>query len=231
LANKSDNELVPGLAGVPQSAGQQPPELKPAATHEDAAPPANTGGRFLLRAVRPDLDIPGTLKPQSAPDPIALIDTSKGAIKILLFRQLAPITVANFVDLVSKGFYNGLTFHRVVPGFCIQGGCPFGTGIGGYTDPVTHQTRCVPLEVSPQLRHNAPGVVALARSADPNSGSSQFYITLSATPFLDGKYAVFGGVISGMDVVQSITKGDKIKSISMQIDPLISTPALKDAAN
>lgn len=159
--------------------------------------------------------VPGTA--QNAPDPVAIVQTTKGPITIRLFRQLAPNTVNNFVDLVSKGFYNNLTWHRVVPGFCIQTGCPKGDGSGGYTDPATGQERRVNLEINPRLRHNAAGVVAMARFGnDMNSASSQFYITLSAQPHLDQKYSIFGGVIGGMDTVMRITTADRILGVSMQ---------------
>jgi peptidyl-prolyl cis-trans isomerase B (cyclophilin B) len=150
-------------------------------------------------------------------DPVAIIQTTKGPIQIRLFRQFAPNTVANFVDLVSKGFYNGLTWHRVVPGFCIQSGCPKGDGSGGFIDPVSNQERRIQMETSPRLRHNAAGVVAMARFGnDMNSASSQFYITQSAQPHMDNKYAIFGGVVSGMDSVMKMTNQDKIISITLQ---------------
>jgi len=229
-AENPNDDLVPGLVLPSASTAPHPASTvsKPPVPESNAPQPANNGmvlngkgSMFRLRAVRPDQDTPWSFDRQSKPDasvsdPTAIIETSKGTFKIRLFRQLAPITVANFVDLAGKSFYNGLIFHRFEPGFCIQGGDPSGTGMGSYTDPATHQTRVVPLEVSPKLSHNAPGVVALARSADPNSGSCQFYITLAATPFLDGHYAIFGGVLSGMDVVQQLRRGDKIKSITVQ---------------
>jgi peptidyl-prolyl cis-trans isomerase B (cyclophilin B) len=150
------------------------------------------------------------------PDPIATIETSKGEIQIRLFRQLAPKTVDNFIDLCGRGFYNGLTFHRVEPGFCIQGGDPNGNGTGVFIDPQAHISRFLPLEVTPKLKHNGPGVVAMARMQSQDSGSCQFYITLGAQPSLDMQYAVFGGVISGMSVVNNIQKGDKIVSASVR---------------
>jgi peptidyl-prolyl cis-trans isomerase B (cyclophilin B) len=150
-------------------------------------------------------------------DPIAVITTSKGAITIRLFRQLAPNTVANFLDLAQKGFYNGLSWHRVVPGFCIQTGCPKGDGTGSYIDPVTNQPRYLKMETNPKLRHNAAGVVAMARFGNNyDSASSQFYITLSPQPHLDGKYAVFGGVVSGMEAVNSMTTNDRIINVNIQ---------------
>jgi peptidyl-prolyl cis-trans isomerase B (cyclophilin B) len=151
------------------------------------------------------------------PDPIAVIETEKGKIVIRLFRQYAPKTVANFIDLAGKGFYNGLTFHRVEPGFCIQGGCPHGDGSGVYFEPGTQNVRMLPLEVNPNLKHNAAGVVAMARfPKNPNTGSCQFYITLSPQPKLDGQYSIFGGVLSGMDVCNAIVKGDKMLTVSVQ---------------
>lgn len=151
------------------------------------------------------------------PDPLAIVETSKGTITIRLFRQYAPKTVANFIDLAQKGFYNGLTWHRVVPGFVIQTGCPKGDGTGGYIDPQSGKARTLPLELHQRLQHNSPGVVAMARfGADLNSASSQFYITLAPLPKLDNKYTVFGGVVSGMDAVMKITPQDRIIGISMQ---------------
>jgi cyclophilin family peptidyl-prolyl cis-trans isomerase len=151
------------------------------------------------------------------PDPMAIITTTKGVITVRLFRQLAPNTVGNFLDLANKGFYNGLKWHRVVPGFCIQTGCPKGDGTGGYIDPVTNQERYIKLETSQRLRHNAAGVVAMARFGNNyDSASSQFYITLSAQPHLDGKYAIFGGVVSGMEVVRQISTSDRITSLTIQ---------------
>ncbi len=154
---------------------------------------------------------------ENRPDPVAIIETDKGNIVIRLFRKYAPKTTANFIDLADKGFYNGLTFHRVEPGFCIQGGCPRGDGFGIYTDPVTNQPRILQLETSPYLKHNAPGVVAMAHfPKNPNTASCQFYITLAAQPALDGDYSIFGGVLQGMDVVNKIAKGDKMNRVVVQ---------------
>lgn len=138
--------------------------------------------------------------------PTAVIETPKGKIEFELFTEKAPLTTANFIKLAQKNFYDGLTFHRVVPGFVIQGGCPKGDGTGGSGEKIK-------LEIHPDLKHDAPGVVAMARASDPNSASSQFYITLGGHPSLDGQYAVFGRVTSGLDVVNRIAKGDQINSI------------------
>lgn len=157
----------------------------------------------------------GTPVDPNAPDPIVTITTSRGPIQMRLFRSKAPISVDNFLDLINRGFYNGKKFHRYVEGFCIQGGCPNGTGTGIFIDPDTHVPRMLPLEISPDLKHNAAGVVAMARMQSPNSGSCQFYITLGPQPSLDGKYTVFGGVLSGMNVVQSLRQGDTIVSATV----------------
>lgn len=138
----------------------------------------------------------------------AVIETSKGRIKLVLYEDLAPTTAGNFVELAEKKFYDGLKFHRVEPGFVIQGGCPYGTGTGG-------SGKNIPLEVSPNLKHGEAGAVAMARSSDPNSASSQFYITLGPAGFLDGNYAVFGRVTDGLDVVKNIKVGDTITSVSV----------------
>lgn len=135
----------------------------------------------------------------------AIITTAKGVIEVDLFGKDEPLTVANFVKLATAKFYDGLTFHRVEAGFVIQGGDPEGNGQGGpgYT---------IDLEVSPKHKH-IEGALAMASTSAPNSAGCQFYITLAPTPSLDGKYAVFGQVTKGMDVVKQIAVGDKIVSI------------------
>lgn len=142
----------------------------------------------------------------------ATFETNKGTITMELFLDEAPTTAGNFVDLIKRKFYDGLTFHRYEPGFVIQGGCPQGTGMGGFVDPATGRERRIPLEVKPALKHDSAGVVAMARSQNPNSASSQFYITLGPANFLDMNYAVFGRVTGGLDVVQQLRAGDKIAS-------------------
>ncbi|MCL5123649.1 MAG: peptidylprolyl isomerase [Deltaproteobacteria bacterium] len=136
-----------------------------------------------------------------------IIKTNKGEINLNLFDKLVPITVANFVNLAKRGFYNGLKFHRVIEEFMIQGGCPLGTGTGGpgykFQD-----------EFVPELKHNKPGVISMANSG-PNTNGSQFFITHVPTPWLDGKHSVFGEVINqeDQDVVNSIVRGDSIESL------------------
>lgn len=129
---------------------------------------------------------------------IAEFNTSKGNFKIELFSDKAPLTTDNFIKLVNDGFYDGLTFHRIIAGFMIQGGCPEGTGRGGpgYT---------IKDEFHPDLKHNSPGILSMA-NAGPNTGGSQFFITLAPTTWLDGHHAVFGKVIEGVDIVNTISK-------------------------
>lgn len=218
----SSNANVPGLA-TQQPAGNAPGMGQPAGNGNapGMAPQQPAGNASPAQNAPPDpnhvsmFHMPSKPDPRR-PDPFAIIDTNKGIIKIRLYRQLAPNTVANFVDLAGKGFYNGLAFHRVVPGFCIQGGDPSGLGAGSYIDPKTNLMRCLPLEVCAQLRHNVAGVVAMAHGPSPDSGSCQFYITLSPQPQLDGKYAIFGGVLTGIDVAAHIVKGDKIRQITVK---------------
>lgn len=155
-------------------------------------------------------------KENMSADPVVVMETSKGTIKMQIFKKDVPVTAGNFLDLVHKGFYNGLTFHRYEPGFVIQGGDPRGDGTGGYVDPETKQERRIPLEVKPELKHNAAGMLAMARSNNPNSASSQFYITLAPAPFLDMNYAVFGKVIDGLPAALELRKGDKITKAVVQ---------------
>jgi len=147
------------------------------------------------------------------PNPVVVLDTTKGTIKIELFSAEAPKTAQNFHDLVTRGFYNDKTFHRYEPGFVIQGGCPKGNGTGGFTDPATGKERRIQLEVTPSLKHDKAGMVAMARSNEPDSASCQFYITLDKASFLDQKYAVFGKVIEGLDVAQQLRAGDKMTKV------------------
>ena len=128
--------------------------------------------------------------------PRTVIDTTKGRIVIELYAQEAPKTVANFVKLAKDGFYNGLIFHRVIPGFMVQTGDPSGTGTGG--PGYTFED-----EFGPGLSHDGPGVVSMA-NAGPNTNGSQFFITLAPTSWLDGKHTIFGHVIEGQAIVERI---------------------------
>jgi cyclophilin family peptidyl-prolyl cis-trans isomerase len=129
-------------------------------------------------------------------NPTVTLKTSLGDVRIELYADKAPKTAGNFLTLVKKGFYNGLTFHRVIPGFMIQGGCPKGDGTGG---PGYN----IPDEFHPTLKHTAAGILSMA-NAGPNTGGSQFFITLAPTKWLDGKHAIFGQVVGGMDVIDRI---------------------------
>lgn len=128
-----------------------------------------------------------------------------GTIEVELYPEVAPETVNNFVTLVNSGFYNGLTFHRIIEGFMVQGGCPEGTGFGGpgYSIPGEFEDN----GFKNDLKHE-PGVISMARAMHPDSGGSQFFIMHHAAPYLDGKYAAFGKVISGMDVVNRLAECD-----------------------
>lgn len=130
---------------------------------------------------------------------VVLLKTNMGDIKIKLFEDKAPITTANFKKLVKQGFYDGTIFHRVISDFMIQGGDPTGTGTGGpgYT---------IKDEFVPELKHGKAGILSMANTGMPNTGGSQFFITLVPTPWLDGKHSVFGEVIEGTDVVEAIGK-------------------------
>lgn len=137
----------------------------------------------------------------------ATIETPKGTIKLELFADKTPKTVANFEKLAKSGFYDGLTFHRVIKDFMIQGGCPNGTGTGGpgyqFED-----------EFHPDLKHTGPGILSMA-NAGPNTNGSQFFITHVACPWLDGKHTVFGKVLEGQDVVNKIAQGDKMTKVTV----------------
>jgi peptidyl-prolyl cis-trans isomerase B (cyclophilin B) len=142
----------------------------------------------------------------------AVMETNKGKINLRLFAGQTPITVGNFVNLARRGYYNNLTFHRVIPDFMIQGGCPAGDGRGdpGYRFPDEFVT---------ELRHSKPGIFSMANSG-PQTNGSQFFITHVATPWLDGKHTVFGEVVSDADqkVVNQIAQGDKIISVTIEGD-------------
>ncbi len=140
-----------------------------------------------------------------------LLKTGKGDIEATLFASKAPITVANFLNLSQRGFYDGLTFHRVIPDFMIQGGDPAGTGGGG--PGYTFED-----EVKTGLKHDKPGIFSMANRG-PATNGSQFFITHVPTAWLDGKHTVFGEVTKGQDVVNAIKGGDKIVKIEILDSP------------
>jgi peptidyl-prolyl cis-trans isomerase B (cyclophilin B) len=141
---------------------------------------------------------------------IATIKTNKGTIRLELHKDQVPKTVANFEKLVSDGFYDGLKFHRVIDDFMVQTGCPNGNGMGGpgyqFED-----------EFHNDLKHDVPGILSMA-NAGPNTNGSQFFITHVPTPWLDGKHSVFGKVLDGMDVVNTIQAEDEMEKVSINED-------------
>ena len=142
----------------------------------------------------------------------AVMKTSKGDIRLNLFPEKTPVTCASFVNLVQRGYYNGLSFHRVIPDFMIQGGCPQGTGTGG--PGYKFEDEC-----TPDLKHDGPGVLSMA-NAGPGTNGSQFFITHVATDWLNGKHTVFGRVVGEEDqkVVDAIGQGDTIDSVVIEGD-------------
>ena len=156
----------------------------------------------------------------SAKDYFATFHTAHGPIRVKLFAQEAPVTVNNFVFLARQGFYDGTTFHRVINGFMAQGGDPTGTGTGGPGYRIRD-------EFHPRLRHDRPGILSMA-NAGPNTGGSQFFITHGPTPHLDGKHAVFGEVVEGMENLLKVRArdpqrdrqpGDRIERIEIEEVP------------
>jgi cyclophilin family peptidyl-prolyl cis-trans isomerase len=170
--------------------------------------PSDTSAARTQKPSRP------TLPPDFKDQDVELTGNERGVIEmekggkivIQFFPEDAPNTVKNFIKLARVGFYDGVVFHRVVPGFVVQGGDPTGTGLSGpgYT-----------IDAEFNKRRHLKGSVAMARSEDPNSAGSQFYICLEAQPHLDGNYTVFGQVIEGMDVVTKIRQGDRMKSVAI----------------
>jgi|GEM_PF-2338466 TonB family C-terminal domain len=187
------------FAGRALAQQQQPPPAKPGAAAAPAAPSSVTVNPELKR-------------------PIVTIETPKGTIKMELYPEEAPVTVKNFLDLIGKGFYDGLKFHRVEPGFVIQGGDPNGDGSGGpgYT---------IPDERNKKLKHGR-GAVAMAKTPQPNSAGSQFYVVIEKpASFLDGKYTVFGQVTEGQDVAEKIQVGDQMLKVTAQTPPAAAEDA------
>ena len=140
---------------------------------------------------------------------LAEMNTSRGVIRIRMYPEHAPVTVANFVNLAKRGFYDGLSFHRVIDNFMIQGGCPLGSGTGG--PGYKFEDEC-----TPELKHDTPGKLSMA-NAGPGTNGSQFFITHVETPWLDGKHTVFGSVMSEDDqaVVNAVEGGDDLISVTI----------------
>ncbi len=157
----------------------------------------------------PTINVPA---PMASNNRHAIIETNKGTIEIELFEDKAPQTTANFIKLAESGFYDGVTFHRVIPNFMIQGGDPTGTGAGG-------PGYKIPDEFGPGLKHNKAGILSMA-NAGPNTGGSQFFLTVEATPWLDGKHAIFGQVVKGLDVAVAISEVPRDRS-DRPLEPVV----------
>lgn len=157
---------------------------------------------LFLAATSAMAQVPPEIKLEKTDNPLVKLTTDVGDIWLELYPDSAPKHVESFLTLIGKGFYNGLAFHRVVPGFVIQGGCPKGDGTGGpgYTLPGEFNSR----------KHEK-GTLAMARTMDPNSAGSQFYICLDKIPHLDNQYTVFGKVVKGNELPEKVKQGDKMK--------------------
>ncbi len=211
---KGGSKIVMSIETIDDSANY-PPEFKDAIKKGDTLILVSTGKASTATPEATPFAIPGnpTIEVKSGQKKYANIELEKGGkVKIELCPVLAPKTVENFEKLAAKGFYNGLTFHRIEKDpkpFVVQGGDPKGDGTGG----PGYQ---IPDEFTTQKKH-LRGTVAMAHSAAPNSAGSQFYICLDEASFLDGKYAIFGQVVEGMELVDQIAKGDKMKSITITV--------------
>lgn len=163
-------------------------------------------------------------RPYKTENPVVEIASTLGKIAVELFPKEAPDTVANFLKLVAKGYYNGVLFHRVIPGFMVQTGDPTGTGRGGPGWTILD-------EFSPKLKHAKAGILSMA-NAGPDTGGSQFFITLGATPHLDNRHAIFGQVIEGQDIVVKIgasprDSGDRPKTLVKMETVTLAQPLKK----
>ncbi|MFQ3224687.1 MAG: peptidyl-prolyl cis-trans isomerase B (cyclophilin B) [Lentimonas sp.] len=190
---------------------EQSKEAPVVATAKPAQIPAEVVPDAIAAVKAPEVaPVVETPAPMPVRDVDIVMHTSKGDIEATLFATKTPVTVANFLNLAKRGYYDGLIFHRVIPNFMIQGGDPTGTGRGGpgyqFED-----------EIHPALRHNRGGLFSMA-NAGPRTNGSQFFVTHNATPWLDGKHTVFGKVTKGQKVVDAIQKGATINSIDV-LDP------------
>ncbi|MFP4466601.1 MAG: peptidylprolyl isomerase [Candidatus Goldiibacteriota bacterium] len=183
--------VLSGCESEEQGAGE--PEAKKLSAAASGAPAGESTDEGAITV--PDKDTAGNVIKKG--EDIAVLETSKGRIVFRFFKDEAPGHVENFKKLADSGFYDGLTFHRVLDGFMVQGGCPKGDGTGGpgWT-----------IDAEFNDRKHLNGTVSMARAADPDSAGSQFFICLGPQPFLDGKYTVFGQVAEGLDVLHSIQK-------------------------
>lgn len=187
-----------------EDAGLHTPIEEPSPT-SDATPPTGeeVGTEDTTADATPDL----TTGADGLSKSTAVITTNKGVVRFKFYPQDAPNTVNRIIELIQQDFYDGLTFHRVVPGFVVQGGDPQGTGMGGSGQR---------LKAEFNQRRHVEGTVAMARAADPDSADSQFYIALGTQPHLDRNYTVFGQVVEGMDVVKKLQPGDKMLNVRIE---------------
>ena len=153
---------------------------------------------------------------------IAVIETNLGTIELELFEDKTPITTKNFIDLAEKGFYDGVIFHRVIDGFMIQGGDPTGTGMGGPDYTIEDEFR-------DDLQFTGEAILAMANTGMPHTGGSQFFITLAATPWLNGHHTIFGKVVKGMDVVKKIGHTETDYADRPVEDVVMKSVTIKDA--
>ena len=153
---------------------------------------------------------------------IAVIETNLGTIELELFEDKTPITTKNFIDLAEKGFYDGVIFHRVIDGFMIQGGDPTGTGMGGPDYTIEDEFR-------DDLNFSGDGILAMANTGMPHTGGRQFFITLAATPWLNGHHTIFGKVVKGMDVVKKIGHTETDYADRPVEDVVMKSVTIKDA--
>ena len=189
-------ETTKKAASTP-AAGKSSPAATDAAIKAIDAQIAKLGVDKKDPAWRQKLKLPTAVKFDPAKTYLLHMGTNKGDITIEFLPAVAPLHVTNFIYLARLGFYDGLTFHRVITGFMAQGGCPIGNGTGGPGYGFNG-------EFSPKVLHNAPGMLSMANTGQPNSDGSQFFLTFVPTPWLDGKHTLFGKVVGGMDVLKAL---------------------------
>lgn len=199
-----EGDAVAVHSAIPSPGDTPTPAASPAANASAAAPnPSTPPTSNTMTQSQPDL----TVDSNGLSKAVVVINTTQGVVKFKFYTNDAPKTVHRLVELIQSGFYNGLTFHRVVAGFVVQGGDPQGNGTGGSGKK---------LEAEFNTRKHVEGTLAMARSQDPNSADSQFYITLGTHPHLDRSYTVFGQVTEGMDVAKKLKVGDKMTSVIVE---------------
>ncbi len=201
--NSTNPSPMPSGAVSPGPSGE--PSVLPSGQPSPGASVQPSGAPTQAKASNPNPDL--TVDANGLSKATVVVTTNQGVIKYKFYPKDAPNTVKRLIELINQGFYNGLTFHRVVPGFVVQGGDPQGNGQGGSGQK---------LKAEFNDRKHIEGAVAMARAADPDSADSQFYIALNPQPHLDKNYTVFGQVTEGMDVVRKLQIGDKMTSVIVE---------------